>query len=363
MNRASIPALTSLRFFAALLVLIFHSGIQAPAGFLYGLSHFGYEAVTFFFVLSGFILTYAHVDPHAPEPFNLSTAAFMAHRVARIAPAYFIALAVAAPFFAASYLFHDDYSSTTFVAAVLLVPVALHAWYPPAALLWNAPAWSLSVEMFLYVSLIPLVRLFVRVPNLPFLVCALALVAACALTIAPPPVFSADPWYNFQAYFPLWHLPQFLLGVALGRSFISGVRGSKQTHEALMVLALMMIAATLTFLDQAPFLSSNLVLAPVFGLLIFAAAGASGPLSRLLASPFLVLLGDASYGLYIIHVPVLKVWYLALKSSNLHVPPPLNFAICLVMTVGASILLLKYVEKPARRWILGRTIAPSPKPA
>jgi peptidoglycan/LPS O-acetylase OafA/YrhL len=361
MNRATVPALTSLRFFAALLVVIFHFGIHQPVGFPYGVSHFGYEAVTFFFVLSGFILTYAHVESRAPEPFNLSASAFMAHRVARIAPAYVIALVLAAPFFAASYLFHDDYSAMTFIAAVLLVPVALQAWYPPAALLWNAPAWSLSVEVFLYVSLIPLVRLFARVPNPLILAAALALVVAAALTIAPPPVATNDPWYNFQAYFPLWHLPQFLLGVALARSFISGQRGSKATHETLMVLALAMIAAILTFLEQAPFLSSNLVLAPVFGLLIFATAGASGPLSRLLASRFLVLLGDASYGLYIIHVPLGKIWYLAFKSLKLQIPPVLDFMIYLVMVVGASILLLTYIEKPARRWILARTTAPAPK--
>jgi peptidoglycan/LPS O-acetylase OafA/YrhL len=61
----SIPALTGVRFFAAIAVLLFHygasflerSGIPSPiAQFL----HNGYLGVSLFFVLSGFILTYTH---------------------------------------------------------------------------------------------------------------------------------------------------------------------------------------------------------------------------------------------------------------------------------------------------------------
>lgn len=58
MTGKDIPALTSLRFFAAALVVIFHyPGKQDVFPQLFW--RFGYEAVTFFFVLSGFILTYA----------------------------------------------------------------------------------------------------------------------------------------------------------------------------------------------------------------------------------------------------------------------------------------------------------------
>lgn len=52
MNCPSIPTLTSLRFFAAMLVVIFHYNIGKNLIFLVGVSSFGYEAVTFFFVLS-----------------------------------------------------------------------------------------------------------------------------------------------------------------------------------------------------------------------------------------------------------------------------------------------------------------------
>ena len=61
------PALTSLRFFAAAEVLIYHCGhdlLDTAPGPLRDLFSNGYEAVIFFFVLSGFVLTYAHRRPH-----------------------------------------------------------------------------------------------------------------------------------------------------------------------------------------------------------------------------------------------------------------------------------------------------------
>lgn len=60
--RPDIPVLTSLRFFAALVVVLFHYrlGRIAPP---FAVGGFGYDAVIFFFVLSGFILVYAHGQP------------------------------------------------------------------------------------------------------------------------------------------------------------------------------------------------------------------------------------------------------------------------------------------------------------
>ena len=86
--RPNLPALTSLRFFASLLVVFFHynnnaKGLPLP----YGVTHFGYEAVTFFFVLSGFILTYVHL---AEDDLNLNPRDFTYRRIARLAPSYLL---------------------------------------------------------------------------------------------------------------------------------------------------------------------------------------------------------------------------------------------------------------------------------
>src|SRR5467141_2329448 len=94
--RPRLPALTSLRFFAAFHVVIFHfQAMQifiGPAWFQ-KLSSIGYAGVSFFFVLSGFILVYTYEG----RPMVLKN--FWRARFARIYPAYAFSLLVTAPFF------------------------------------------------------------------------------------------------------------------------------------------------------------------------------------------------------------------------------------------------------------------------
>jgi len=100
--RPSIPALTSLRFFAALVVVLNHYDAR-QALLPFAIFDRGYEAVTFFFVLSGFILTYVHCTGPDLRQLNISSRVFMVARAARILPAYYLALGLAAPFFLYSF--------------------------------------------------------------------------------------------------------------------------------------------------------------------------------------------------------------------------------------------------------------------
>ncbi len=104
---ARLGSLTSLRFFAALLVLLYHCALRAKityasmAWWFRGLVANGIEAVGFFFVLSGFVLAYNY---YAPEETGIrgGSVAFWKGRIARIYPAYFVALLIALPAF-----YHD----------------------------------------------------------------------------------------------------------------------------------------------------------------------------------------------------------------------------------------------------------------
>src|ERR1700750_3071082 len=95
MKAKKLPFLTELRFFAALYVIFFHHGLlfsflPRPA-FLF--LHHGYSAVSFFFVLSGFIIyyTYSKLDVRVRE----LTLEYRISRFVRIYPAYIVALLLA----------------------------------------------------------------------------------------------------------------------------------------------------------------------------------------------------------------------------------------------------------------------------
>jgi peptidoglycan/LPS O-acetylase OafA/YrhL len=171
-----LPALTSLRFFAAFHVVIFHLQamkiVQGPAWYE-KLASVGYVGVSFFFVLSGFILVYTYAGR------TLSLKDFWRARFARIYPAYAFSLLFTAPWFFIAVLKFDipffAWPKAHLKLAAGLVVTLLQAWVPPAALTWNPVAWSLSVEAFFYL-LFPFLLLLLIRRSLP----QLLLIAAAA---------------------------------------------------------------------------------------------------------------------------------------------------------------------------------------
>lgn len=143
-NPSSIEALTSIRFFAALCVLLYHSGgpaISSLSATPEAVKNFfanGYLGVTFFFVLSGFILTHVYFgklhNGRAVQQYALA-------RFARIYPVYLLALLLATPFAPA-----DDFwrIAPQFFLLQLWFPPEFHFW--PAN--WNMQSWTLSAELF-----------------------------------------------------------------------------------------------------------------------------------------------------------------------------------------------------------------------
>src|SRR5262245_41059626 len=152
----NLAALTSLRFFAAMYVLLFHYGPIYPP--LYsGFIRTGYTGVTFFFILSGFILAhnYHRVDfKERNDRYRYFTA-----RLSRIYPVYILSLLVGAPFAVAMINKMPSGGLATLAASSgLLTPLGLQAWLPGASCVINCPSWSLSVEFFFYMLFPFLVR-------------------------------------------------------------------------------------------------------------------------------------------------------------------------------------------------------------
>ena len=112
--------------------------------------------------------------------------------------------------------------------------------------------------------------------------------------------------------------------------------------------AVTLFALFIAFSPGVPFLATNDgLLVPVYLLAIVAASAGSRPLDAVLGLGFLTLLGEASYGLYLLHVPLFAMWMEAMG-------PVTGWAywVYLATTVGASVVLYLAFERPARRFLL-----------
>ena len=370
MDRPRLPALTGLRFVAAAAVVLYHTArplADAP-WWLHSIIAHGNTGVTLFFVLSGFILAYTYLpgDPRRPRPLDART--FWAARLARIYPVYVGALFLALPRFVTSFP-----ESPWLLAPLALLYLLLgQAWVPRVALLpWNSPTWSLSAEAFFYYT-------FPRVaPRLAR--CAtrtlLALTAGCAVTLAALPVgyllltpegqatgasagapgVPMGPWLLALTYLPLARWPEFLLGVLLGLLFVRDRQPARRAWLAPLTGAgaLVLLAAG----DRLPgiLLLSGLP-ALIYGPLLYGLAGGGRPAALLGRRP-LVVLGEASYALYLVHIPI---WQLALTWGG----PSFgtgwaSYLLYLAGTLVSALTLYYAVERPCRP-LLRRWLTPSP---
>jgi len=358
--RPRLPALTSLRFFAAFHVVIFH--FQAMQTFIgpvwfQKLSSIGYVGVSFFFVLSGFILVYTY----AGRPMVLKN--FWRARFARIYPAYAFSLLVTAPFFFYAVLTMNIpffvWAKTHLKLASALVLSLLHAWVPPAALTWNAVAWSLSVEAFFYVLFPFLLLVLVRRSQPQLLLIAAvswltSLVFSGSDVVLNPDrlsIVNADVlgafWLNALKFNPLARLPEFLLGMACGFLFLRSRRESKLA--SLLVLsgiAALLVVVYFSAVIPYPILHTAL-LAPAFAAIVYGFALRPN-WGMILENRWLVLCGDASYSLYLLHSMIVGMYFHS-TTGQLRYQSPMGILVFVLIAVSISALVYRFIEEPARR--------------
>ncbi len=356
-----LEALTTLRFFAALHVTLFHLlglGTWGLPARLEAAIRAGPVSVSFFFVLSGFILTqaYAKRPPHrAPWTYARS-------RFARLYPLYALGLLLMAP----SWFLHGGELAPSLATSALV-----QAWWPPWANAWNPPAWSLSAEAFFYVMFPLLLPWTLRASKRVLWALASAgwaamlLVAVVYVVRAPDGLAHVDSdsqafWLDALKFHPLVRLPEFFVGLALGRAALDGAR----LPAGWGVGAALALVAALFVSDLAPYpVLHNGLFTPLFALVILSAA-TSGPTRTraLLEHRWLVALGEASYALYILQAPMLGAVHGVLKRliSDPQTLAAVFHPVGLVAVIAGSLIAWRYLEKPARGWLLKVGTRPAP---
>jgi peptidoglycan/LPS O-acetylase OafA/YrhL len=116
----------------------------------------------------------------------------------------------------------------------------------------------------------------------------------------------------------------------------------------LSTLALAAIsAAYILFANQLG--QTRQALVPFFGLLVFACAFDAGPLARFLGARPMVLLGEISYGIYILQRPLIP-WFKRFGSARITAFPWLRFALYVIFLTSVSYAAYRWIETPIRRW-------------
>lgn len=290
-------SLTSLRYLAALAVVVTHVNWRYVTWHpLFLATAYGYVGVSFFFVLSGFVLTWSCSRQPATR--------FWWNRFARIWPMQAAMMIIAYVFF------WDRELHPSGPLGWILQPFLLQSWHPAANVHsgGDGPVWSLSCEMFFY-ALFPLVILAVRGLGARGLATAgVAVIAVMAvIPLAVGPHVSSDTYVWLFFYLPGYRFGEFLIGMLLARAVTLGLRFRHPSAGYLLgwaAVAAWGLWATAQAVHGHAVARPFAALTAVPGFAILLIAGASADLSgrsRLMSSRLGVWLGEWSFALYLVH--------------------------------------------------------------
>jgi exopolysaccharide production protein ExoZ len=349
-----------LRAFAALCVVVFHAesdaavvGARLGTGFVRSDALPWLAGVDIFFVISGFIMVYASSrwfgSARAPR-------VFLAHRIARIVPLYWATMIVyLAVVLLAPLLLNSEYLAPRFViASFLFIPAAR-----PDGLVQPlySLGWTLNYEMFFY-ALFAIAIAFPRRLSVPTLIATLILLVLFGNAFAPLPqplAFWSDPI-----------ILEFAFGMALGWASAEGFFLNRPARLAFALAGLALMAVDLS----RPW-ELALPRPLAYGLpatFLVASAALASPERRSAENPLIrwgVVLGDASYALYLLHPFVIRALReLVTRTAIAAQIGPWGFVVVSILCAAvAAICVNRVFERPitraARRLLEPRMTAPT----
>jgi peptidoglycan/LPS O-acetylase OafA/YrhL len=350
-----VESLTGLRWFAAFFVFVHHIANLAPIRSLTAWSWLGVTGVTFFFVLSGFVLTWSWFPRDTPRRFYW-------RRFARIYPLHLITTLIAVPvFYGGALKFQKPFEGVAVLLSLLLV----HAWFTPTGVFFagNPASWSLSDEAFFYsvfpstIRRLSALRLRTSLWFAAATVVAMWAVLILVVVLKPGPAVA-----TFALRSPMYRVLEFLLGIALAVALRQGWRPRIGLWPALAILFVAL--ALLVTWSRVPHLQHMLkatsmmeqVTAPCYALIIVAAASRDvRGLSSFLRHPYLIKLGHWSYAFYLTHATViyaLLLWHGGPIRGALPVKVGV-IGVTLAMSISLAWLLYHFVEHPTERRLRG----------
>ena len=338
--RPHLDALDGLRFAAAMHIVVFHT-LHLPG---LRLVNWGSTSTSLFFILSGFVLAYAYTS--AEGGLRVPVRDFWWRRFARLYPLAVLTQLAVIPSVWSSYAPGERLPRA---AAVL---AGVQGWFPSIADSFNSPGWSVSVLVFCYLAL-PAVAAALRGWGTRRLAVALAAVWVWCLVPAGAYVLAdgGPRWLTAINHHPLSRFPEFLFGVVLARLMVASPRLRVPRWTAAAGVAL--LAAALLWLPAAVFpLAHNGLLAPLHGVVIAGLAAGGGVIARLLATRPMRKLGNASFAMFLVHVPLYAWTMMPLAPTLTRLPLAARIAAYagyLALTAATGWAVQRWIADPIAR--------------
>ena len=351
-----LDSLTGMRFLAALLVFGCHAAVlgylppETELSLIKYTYSGGWIGVVFFFVLSGFVLTWSVREG---EPKHL----FWRRRLVKIYPNYLVAWAAA---IVLAWWAFNLFDYPNLVPGTFMV----QSWYPNIAVIvsTNTVAWSMSCELFFYIMFPFMYQLIKRIPDEKLwwaagsVTAVIAVVLPAIATLLPKteilPILNMSiqqEW--FLQWFPPTRCLEFVLGMLMARIVLANRWIGLRILPAVAIFA---VGAVLQVLMFPSFYSLEATVVLPIALLITAVAVADSTGRRsVFRARWLVWLGTISYAFFLVHFLVLLYGHIPLGTGK-YWPVPTALGILaglLAETTVLGWLVTRLVEEPMmRRW-------------
>ena len=345
-----IEQLTFTRFIAAIAIVIFHYGEgsflfnNALVSFIFKQANIG---VSYFFILSGFVMIIAY---HNNKKIDFIT--YLKNRFARVYPVYFLAILLILVIYML-YKLKDITSTDLFLNIIML-----QAWIPGKALTVNVQGWSLSVELFFYVSFPILFNYFYKKgyqKTTAFFILSFWVLSQLLFNLLlKDNSLISSPFSKLDVYYsPLLHFNEFLIGNLAGLFFLKNLRNKTGNYTIYIILLLLLLIVFLKFPFGLDY--HNGLLSILFVPLIVLISLNRGKLNDVLNKKSFIFLGEISFGIYILQRPVWKLFSTQLLEKYLELDKVADFTLMFFIRFSFLILIssLSYVyfETPVRNKI------------
>ena len=371
LSHKKIPVLDAFRFFASVLVVLVHYEVIFGESVVYGT--FATTAVSWFFIVSGFILSYTYPSLDSLQDYRR----FYLHRIIRIYPVYFLAVVVSSLFVSLNYLaIGDEFFSEVNrpfelihdlpeqkEAAFFTLATLRHLVFAQSVgsvetfkLVFNGPLWSIVLEIYFYLAF-PLLLLMIKPLNtMTRIIVAFIMGYLLQLLLIQVNLPEAESYDVINLNVPVYTNPfirgiEFIFGMLLYKVFtfwdLQKIVGRSNWTPTILTVLLYVIVVIYVH-DNIPYqYSSFFLVVPFVTIMIYA-------LLRLQWHPanhivrYCTTLGGISYVLYSFHWPLMEIiqfYNLLPRMSSQFMQPVLVMLALLVV----SYLIYRFVETPIRR--------------